>query len=50
MKKEKNTKATRSRHQAFLKSVEMNSNKDDDGEIDIRISRKNASNEQIIIV
>ena len=34
---------------AFFKSAEMNGDNDDDGEIDIRISRKNASNEPIII-
>ena len=34
---------------AFFKSAEMNGDNDDDGEINIRISRKNASNEPIII-
>ena len=34
---------------AFFKSAEMNGGNDDDGEIDIRISRKNASNEPVII-
>ena len=33
----------------FFKSVEMNGDNDNDGEIDIRISRKTASNEPIII-
>ena len=47
-KKKKNTKETRSK-QSLFKSGEMNGDNDDDGEIDIQISRKNASNEPIII-
>ena len=33
---------------AFFKSPEINGDNDDDGEINIRISRNNASNEPII--
>ena len=35
---------------AFFKSVDMNRDNDDDGDIDIKISRKKASNERIIII
>ena len=34
---------------AFFKSVDMNHDNDDDGDIDIKISRKKTSNERIII-
>ena len=38
-----------SHQKSLFKSAEMNGDNDDDREIDIRISRKNASDEPIII-
>ena len=46
-KKKKNTKE-QGQDRAFFKLAEMNGDNDDDSEIDIQISQKNASNEPII--
>ena len=47
-KKEKMPKKQGQDSRAFFKSPETNGDNDDDGEINIRISRKNTSNEPII--